>query len=83
MKLLQSLNINTIYWLMALLLLMETLQALLKYFSPYYFGSFSLGAFSVLMLLLGTKLKISGWLVVPLALLGLTISVLKYFIIWN
>lgn len=79
----KKLSIKTIYWLLISLLSISLIQAIVKYFSPYYFNVVLIGILSVIMILFGLKLKVSKIFIIIFAIISLALVTLLYMIVWN
>lgn len=77
------LSIKTIYWLLISLLSISLIQAIVKYFSPYYFNVVLIGILSVIMILFGLKLKVSKIFIIIFGIISLALVTLLYMIVWN
>jgi len=76
-------SIKTIYWLLISLLSISLIQAIVKYFSPYYFNVVLIGILSVIMILFGLNLKVSKIFIIIFGIISLALVTLLYMIVWN
>lgn len=67
----------------AVLILAQVAQTLLKTMSLYYFSAVCLILSGIVAAVAGTALGANKWLTGILALLGIGFGVLKFFVIWN
>ncbi len=79
----EKLSIKSIYWLLISLLFISLLQAMVKYFSPYYFNVVLIGILSMIMILFGLKLKINKIFVFIFGIISLALVTLLYMVVWN
>ena len=72
-----------LYWIFAIVILLEVLNLVFKVANPYYFNLIILTALTALTALLGKGLGIKiGW-IVTLTLLTLLLIGLLSFFVWN
>ena len=76
-------KIKWVYWLLIALFFAEFMQALIKYFNPYYFNVITLGIFDAFLILLGYRLGINKVFVFVFGIITLALIVTMYFIVWN
>ena len=79
----ERLSIKSIYWLLISLLFISLLQAMVKYFSPYYFNVVLIGILSVIMILFGLKLNVSKTFIIIFGIISLALVTLLYMVVWN
>lgn len=76
-------QLKLIYWLFALMLALELVQAVFKFYNIYYFRVLWVGGYTVLLFFLGFYLKINRIFLIIFTLVALSLVVLQYFIVWN
>jgi hypothetical protein len=76
-------DFKLIYWLFICLFTFELAQIAIKFFNDYYFNRVAIGAFNLLLVYFGYKLKISKIFVFGYGLISMILIVAAYFIIWN
>lgn len=77
-------KLKVVYFLFLLVVFIELSNLLFKYYgNRYYFNVYTLGAESLVLLLMGWFLKINRIFVILFAIISLGLVGLAYSIVWN
>lgn len=67
----------------AILVLMQVVQTLLKLMNLYHFSAICLIVSGVVAMLTGWALQVRPWVTILTSLIGIVFGILKLFIVWN